>query len=300
MFKKIVRYLSDPYYALGNDMIKTCPHLMSDKFYLKVLWKLQMGSELDLRHPKTLNEKMQWLKLYDHNPLYTRLADKYEMKRVMSELYGDGVHTIPTIALYERVEDVEWEKLPYSFVIKCTHDSGSAIFCKEKSSFDHSQASRKLAEAMKRNFYFEAREWSYKHIKPRIIVEPLLSNDDGSPLVDYKFYIYGGELKYWMYSVGETEHAGTNLKFSPEKKNIDFLFKKTPVMKEEEVTFPENIDEMIDLSRRLGKGFKHVRIDMYNVAGKILIGEFTFYSNGGFINIYNQEYAQELADCIDV
>ena len=288
------------YYSLGRFLKRNCPRIMSDKYFLKVTWKKYFGYDLDLKHPKTLNEKLQWLKAYDHNPLYTKLADKYEMKQTVRQLTDKPVNTIPTIAVYDRVQDIDWEGLPDSFVMKCTHDSGSIVICKDKNTFDIKAAEQKLDSALKFNYFLKEREWAYKNIKPRIIVEPFLSNDDGSALVDYKFYIYGGELKYWMYSVGETEHTGTNLKFSPTKECIDYLFKETPRMKEEDVRLPDNIDEMIHLAEELGKPFRHVRIDMYNVNGTIYIGEFTFYSSGGFISIRDSEYSQELADAIQI
>lgn len=296
---KIKKFLGDPYYVLGNYMMKHCPNQMSDKYFIKVRWKRWMGYELDLESPRTLNEKLQWLKLYDHNPLYTQLADKYEMKTVVKNMLLKGVETIPTLFVYDKVSDIQWEDLPERFVIKCNHDSGSALFCAAKSSFDKDSAIRKIEGALNRNYYYKEREWAYKNIKPRIIVEPYLVGDDGKPLVDYKFYIYGGELQYWMYSVGETVHSGTNLKFSPEKENVDYLFKETPKLQESEVTFPKNIDEMIEVAKVLGKPFKHVRIDMYSVNNVIYIGEFTFYSSGGTINIRNRDYAQKLADLID-
>lgn len=299
MMYKIKKFLGDPYYVLGNFMMKHCPKLMSDKYFLKVRWKKWMGYELDLVSPRTLNEKLQWLKLYDHNPLFTQLADKYEMKEVVKNMALEGVETIPTLFVYDKVSDIRWEDLPERFVVKCNHDSGSAIFCADKSSFDKESAICILERAINRNYFYKEREWAYKDIKPRIMVEPYLVGDDGKPLVDYKFYIYGGELQYWMYSVGETAHTGTNLKFSPEKENIDYLFKEKPMLEESEVVLPKNIDEMISVARILGKPFKHVRIDMYSVNGVIYIGEFTFYSSGGTINIHNRNYSQKLADMID-
>lgn len=296
---KIKKFFHEPYFAIGNYLMMHCPKVMSDEYYLKVRWKKWMGYELNIRFPHKLNEKLQWLKLYDHNPLYTRLADKHEMKRVVKGLSIPGVEPVPTLFIYKRAQDINWADLPQKFVIKCTHDSGSGIFCNDKSSFDTRTASAALAKALKNNYYYKEREWAYKNIKPRIIVEPFLEGDNGSPIVDYKFYIFGGELQYWMYSVGEPSHSGKNLKFSPQKKNIDYLFKERPKMRESDVVFPDNIDEMISAARKIGRDFKHVRIDMYCVNGTIYIGEFTFYSGGGYLSILNEEYAQHLADLID-
>ena len=296
---RLTKLLNSPYYTVGNYLFKHCPNVMPDEWFLKVQWKQWFGYELDIKHPRTLNEKLQWLKLDDRNPLYSKLADKYEMKQILPTIYDGEVSTVPTIAVYDKVKEIEWDRLPESFVIKCTHDSGSSVFCINKALFDIDGATQKLERCMKENYYLRNREWVYKNIEPRIIVEPLLKNKDGSSLVDYKFYIYGGELQYWMCSVNESTHAGTNLKFSPEKKNIDYLFKREPKLNESEAVFPNNLDEMINLARIIGKSFRHVRIDMYNVDDVVLIGEFTFYSSGGYISICNQECAKKLADLID-
>ena len=132
MFNKLKRYCKDPYYALGSDMIKRHPKMMSDKYYIKVLWKMVMGYELDLKHPKTFNEKLQWLKLYDRKALYTRLVDKIEVKQWAAEKIGVD-YIVPTLAVYESVEDIDLDKLPDQFVLKCNHDSGSVIICQERS-----------------------------------------------------------------------------------------------------------------------------------------------------------------------
>ena len=132
MFGKVKRYVQDPYFALGYDMIKKCPHLMSDKFYLSVLWKMIMGYELDWEHPKTFNEKLQWLKLHDRNPLYTTLVDKYRVKQWVADKIGEQ-YVIPTLAVYNSVDEIDLDELPDQFVLKCNHDSGSVVICRDKS-----------------------------------------------------------------------------------------------------------------------------------------------------------------------
>ena len=148
--------MRDPYYALGNDMIKRCPKLMSDKFYISVLWKSVMGNELDWKNPKTFNEKLQWLKLYNRNPLYTTLVDKYRVKRWVAEKIGEQ-YVIPTFAVYNSANEINLDKLPDRFVLKCNHDSGSVLICKDKSTFDLYSAKQKLAAALKKNYYWEWR-----------------------------------------------------------------------------------------------------------------------------------------------
>lgn len=183
MFKKVKRYVKDPYFSIGYAMIDNCPHLMSDKFYLSVLWKMIMGYELDWEHPKTFNEKLQWLKLHDRNPLYTTLVDKYRVKQWVADKIGEQ-YVIPTLAVYNSVDEIDLDKLPNQFVLKCNHDSGSVVICRDKSSFDLEAAKTKLGNALKHNFYWDAREWPYKNVKRCVFAEQFMKDAtmaDGSP-----------------------------------------------------------------------------------------------------------------------
>ena len=275
-------------------------YLLPDSLYYRIVYKRNTGEKLHLRHPHTLNEKMQWIKMYYRKPIMTLLADKYKAKDYIREHIGEQ-YVVPTLAVYHSVDEIDWDALPNQFVIKCNHDSASSFFCKDKASFDKEDAIKKLDFFLHRNYYrFKDKQWAYKNIPPVIMVEPLLQNPDGSEVVDYKFFCYGGELVYFMYSIGEAHHQVRNVKLSPEKKLIDHYFKKSCQLHEEEIKLPDNIDEMIAIARKEEKKFPQLRIDMYNVDGKIYVGEYTFYANGGFINIYSDEYSQTLADRIDI
>lgn len=181
MFKKIKRYIINPYNALGYDMIKSHPNWMSDRFYLSILWKMIMGYDLDWKNPKTYNEKLQWLKLYDHNPLYTTLVDKYQVKQWVSNKIGNQ-YVIPTLAKYNSVDEIRLDTLPPQFVLKCNHDSGSVIICKDKSSFDVLSAKNKLSNGLQHNFYWYAREWPYKNVKRCLFAEQYLDDSIGEDI----------------------------------------------------------------------------------------------------------------------
>lgn len=170
MLNKIKRYLKDPYFALGYDMIKKVPRLMSDKYYLSVLWRMKMGYKLDWNHPKTFNEKLQWLKLYDRNPLYTMMVDKYRVKQWVAEKIGEQ-HVVPTIAVYKSVDEISLDLLPDQFVLKCNHDSGSVVICRDKSRFDLEAAKQKLSACLRHEYFWSSREWAYKHVKPVVFAE---------------------------------------------------------------------------------------------------------------------------------
>ncbi len=170
MFRKLKRYLRDPYHEIGYDMLWRHPDLMPDKWYLKSLWKRTFGYELDLKHPKTFNEKLQWLKLYDRNPEYTIMVDKYHAKQWVADRIG-AEYVIPTLAVYDSVDDIDLDKLPDQFVLKCNHDSGNVVICKDKSVFDLQAAREKLGAALKNDYYLKWREWPYKNVKRCVFAE---------------------------------------------------------------------------------------------------------------------------------
>ena len=275
-------------------------HFVPDFVYYHIKYRKKTGKRLHLRHPKTLNEKMHWLKMYYRKPIMTLLADKYKAKDYIRENIGEQ-YVVPTLAVYKSVKEIDWDSLPNQFVLKCNHDSSGNVICRDKNKLSLKDAKFKLNWRLKQNYYYWVdKQWAYKDIPPRIILEPLLQNSDGSPFVDYKFFCYGGKLRYFMYSLGEAEHQVRNVKLDPQKNIIDHFFRKNIQIPPEEIKLPDNIDEMIAIAEEQGKKFPCLRLDMFNVDGHIYIGEFTFYPNGGFINIYSEEYSQKLADMIDI
>lgn len=275
-------------------------HIVPDKLYYKVRFKKKTGKTLNLDNPTTLNEKMHWLKMYYREPIMTFLTDKYKAKEYIRENIGEQ-YLVPTLAVYKSAKEIDWDTLPDQYVLKCNHDSAGNVICRNKKDIDIKKASWKLDYCLKRNYYhWIDKQWAYKDIPPRIILEPLLQNSNGSPFVDYKFFCYGGKLRYFMYSLGEAEHQVRNVKLDPQKNIIDHFFRKNIQIPPEEIKLPDNIDEMIAIAEEQGKKFPCLRLDMFNVDGHIYIGEFTFYPNGGFINIYSEEYSQKLADMIDI
>lgn len=281
MFKKIQRYIANPYYALGDDMIKKCPHWMSDKFYLSVLWKKVMGYELDWRHPRTFNEKLQWLKLNDQNPLYTTLVDKYRVKQWVADKIGEQ-YVIPTLAVYGSVDEINLDALPERFVLKCNHDSGSVVICKDKASFDLEEAKRKLSGALKENFYWKAREWPYKEVQRCVFAEQYLEENEGGGLVDYKFFCFHGDPDCVMVCV---DRHIKQPKFYFFDKNwnlrrLNIRGKEAP--DDFSLPQPPMLDKMFELAGALSVGIPFVRADFYDVGGDVKFGEMTFFPEGGF------------------
>lgn len=179
MFKKVRRYLKDPYYSIGFEMFRKCPKRMSDKYYLSIMWKMMMGYKIDWHNVRTYNEKIQWLKLYDRRPEYTQMVDKYRVKELVASIIGEE-YVIPTLAVYGNADEIDLSQLPDKFVLKCNHDSGSVVICEDKARFDLNAAKRKLGEALNENFYWKAREWPYKNVKPCIFAEQFMEDKTNS------------------------------------------------------------------------------------------------------------------------
>lgn len=293
MFGKVKRYFRDPYYALGYDMIQKCPHLMSDKFYLSVLWKMKMGYELDWKHPKKFNEKLQWLKLYDRKPIYTIMVDKYRVKQWVVNKIGEQ-YVNSTLAVYNAVDEINLDELPEQFVLKCNHDSGSVVICKDKASFDLETAKRKLDAAMKKNFYWEAREWPYKNVQHVILADGYLDDHLGDELRDYKFYCFNGEPKI-VYCTNKGRDIYENfydMDFNPI--DISHGFRRF----ESEITKPDGFETMKKNAALLSAGIPFVRVDFNEVEGQVLFGEFTFFDWAGFCKIQPKEWDDILGDWI--
>ena len=231
-----------------------------------------------MRHPHTYNEKLNWLKLYDRNPLYKQLVDKYEVKKYVSNLIGKEF-IIPTLQIVNKFDDILFEKLPNQFVIKCTHDSEGLVIVKDKKQFDKKVAKRIIENAQKFNFYYIGREWPYKDVKPRIIVEPYLEDHIDGELRDYKFFCFDGEPKAMFIasgrSKGETKFDYFDLDFN----HIDII---QHYPNAGNVRKPVNFDKMVELSKVLSKGFHHIRVDFYEVNERVYFGEYTFYHFSGF------------------
>ena len=279
MFNKLKRYACNPYYALGYDMIKKCPHLMSDKFYLSILWKMVMGYKLDLKHPKTFNEKLQWLKLYDRNPLYTTLVDKYRVKQWVADKIGEQ-YVIPTLAVYNSVDEIDLDKLPNQFVLKCNHDSGSVVICRDKTSFDLEAAKRKLGEALKKNFYWEAREWPYKNVKRCVFAEKYLEGNE-KELIDYKMMVFKGEVRCCFTCTNRRSVDGLKVTF------FDVDWERMPFIRHypadnKPIEKPVSYEEMVRISERLSEFIPFSRVDFYEIKGMPYFGEITLYPGGGF------------------
>ena len=272
-------------------------HLIPDKAYLKYMYKAHFGKKLDLKEPKTFNEKIQWLKLYDRKPEYCSFVDKYEVKKYIAETLGEE-YIIPTLGIYDHFDEIDFDTLPEQFVLKCTHDSGSVVICRDKSSFDKEQAKEKLMKNFESNLYWHGREWPYKDLKPRIIAEKYMEEKGSDDLIDYKFYCFNGEPKFLYVSVGLSNHETARIGFVSfdwnimEMKRTDFEgLVELPVK-------PVTFDKMVEFSKVLSKDIPFLRADFYEINGELYFGEMTFFPGAGFTKLEPDGWDEKLGEWI--
>ena len=277
MASKLYKALHNPLYVPWCLWHKISPLIKDDEFYLKVDYYLAMKKKLNLDNPQTFNEKLQWMKLHDKHPEYTMMVDKYEAKEYVRGILGDE-YIIPTLALWDRPEDIDFNILPNEFVLKCTHDSGCVIICKDKCSFDVEAARRKLASRLRKEFYLEHREYPYRDVKPRIIAEKYMVDESGSELKDYKFFCFNGEPK--MMFVASGRPYNTRIDFYDE--NFELLpFTRGYPRSDKPMAKPASFEEMKSLAKRLSEKMPFVRVDFYDINGCVYFGELTFFPASG-------------------
>lgn len=264
-------------YLIQKSGIK---RLLSDKLYLSIKYRKHFGHWMSWKQPKTFNEKIQWLKIYDRKPQYIPLADKYEVKKIVSDLIGEE-YVIPTYGVWNTFDDIDFDKLPNQFVLKCTHDSGSIVICKDKATFDFEAAKARLELGLKSDPYIDGREWVYKDIHPRIIAEKFLKSSSSDDLRDYKFFCFDGIPKVMFIASNRfTEGVETTFDY------YDMSFKHLPIINghpnsSQVIEKPKTFEKMKELAAKLSIGFPHIRVDFYDVDGYVYFGEYTFYHFGG-------------------
>lgn len=277
---------------------KTIAYHLPDKMFLKKQFKEKMGYNLNLKNPKTFNEKINWLKIYNRKPMYTILADKYAVRDYITEKIGKE-YLIPLIGVWNSVDEIDFASLPNQFVLKCNHDSESVVICKDKNSFDVNSTKDKLSKCLKRDSYKPGREWSYKNIKRKIIAEKYMEDFSTKELRDYKFYCFDGYVHALLVAT-DRQSSDNELHFDYFDNNYNHLnlvnhwHPNAPIAPEK----PKNYDTMIKLAQILSKGIPHVRIDFYEANNKVYFGEFTFYDNGGYLQIHPDNWELEWGNLI--
>lgn len=261
--------------------------IMPDEIYLKMIYRIRTGKKLDLKNPKSFNEKIQWLKLHSDNSKKTAMVDKYLVRKYISDKIGEE-YLIPLLGVYNRAEEIDVDQLPNEFVIKCTHDSGSVVLY--RGGGITSELKKRLNRALKRRYYLASREYYYKGVKPRIVIEKMMRNEDGSGLIDYKFYCFHGEPKFLYVSSELHDHARAHISFY----NMDWskaaFQRKDYEQFDKPPRIPKNYDRMVEIAKILSKDLPFVRVDLYEISGKIYFSELTFSPCGGMMPFEPKEY----------
>ena len=254
----------------------------SDKDYLVNLGKFRLKKIMNLDNPKTFNEKVNWLKLYDKNQLYPILADKYLVKFYISKTIGEQ-YVIKTLQVYDRADDIDFSILPSKFVLKCNHDSGSVIIVRDKNQINEDVIKKKLNKKLDVTYSDTNKEWVYSKINRKIICEEYLEQEGSDSLTDYKFYCFNGEPKFLYVSKGLENHSTATISFYDMKMNLLPFHRPDFKQNKEGECRPKNWEEMIQIARKLSNGIPFVRVDLYSIQNKIYFSEFTFFPCGGFM-----------------
>ncbi len=282
---------------LGKNLISTFYRslgFLSDESYVKLIYRLRLGRRLDLKDPKTFTEKLQWLKVNDHNPAYTEMADKLGMRRYVARRIGEG-HTVPVLGVWDSFNEIDFNSLPDRFVLKTTHDSGSYVICTDKGSFDIGKACKTISRSLRRNYYRTTREWQYKNIEPKVYAEEFIG--EGDVLTDYKFFCFNGVPRF-MYVEQESSDNPTQAIFDMDYKPLPFCMEDGRT--DELPTKPSAFEEMVSFAGELSAGTPFLRVDMYCVNGVVYIGELTFYHFGGYTPFNPEEWDLKIGEMLDL
>lgn len=273
--KSIIRFYRDYFTTEGKYT-----SLLPDSIYIRKQYRQKTGNHLNLRHPQSFNEKLNWMKLHDRKPIYTQMVDKYLARNYISEKVGDQ-YLVPLIGVWDDPEQIDFDSLPNCFVLKCNHDNG-VIICRDKSILDTEKVKEELRERLSRNYYKKNREWPYKNVNRRIICEKYLTdNTSVDTITDYKFFCFDGDVDSVMVSLNQ--NGSTLSYFFSRDWKLEVLNERSVGLPE---TFtapkPDHLDEMFRIASKLSEGVPHLRVDMYNSNGVILVGELTLCHGGGY------------------
>ena len=279
-------------------LFRKLSRLIPDRIYLQIVYFKHFRRFINFNDPKTFNEKIQWLKLNYRNEEYTKLVDKYRVKQYITKLIGEE-YVIPTLGVWNNVDDIDFKSLPEKFVLKCNNDSGGIVICKNKKDFDEAKAKSFLKERLKNNGYWYGREWPYKNVKPCIIAEKYMEDSISKDIKDYKFFCFNGSMEFFDIDIDRfIEHRANYY-----DRNGNFLpFGKTycPPDYTKKIEMPKNLDKMIELAETISHNTVLSRIDFYEIDGQVYFGEITFYPGSGFSPFTDEKWDYKLGDMIDL
>lgn len=293
---RLLQYIKFPWRFVlslnNNGFGKVIP----DRIFLKCSFLERMSYKLDLKNPQTFNEKLQWLKLYNRNPIYTTMVDKYTVKQYVAKIIGDE-YIIPTIGVWDKFDDIDFASLPSQFVLKCTHDSGGIVICTDKNKLNIQQTKEKINRSLATNYYLLGREWPYKNVKPKIIAEKYMIDESGYELKDYKFMCFDGRVECVFTCTERFSDSGIKVTF------FDCNWERLPFIRHypasnKTISKPKQFNKMIELAKKLSEGIPFVRIDLYEIDNQIYFGEITLYPGNGMEKFTPHEWDYRLGSLI--
>lgn len=283
-------------HIIKEILLKTT-RIIPDELYLRIAYRCVTGKRLHLNPPVTFNEKLQWLKLHNRQPLFTQMVDKYGVREFIKERIGEE-YLIPVLGVWDKPEDIDFSTLPDRFVLKCTHDCGGVVICRDKSQFNKEEAINTLKACMRKNFYYQGREWPYKNVVPRIYAEAYLEDKGERQLTDYKVFNFNGTPR--LIQVDFDRYTDHKRKFfDTEWNEMDITFHR-PYKSDKVIKKPSCLDEMLELSRKLSAGFPHLRTDFYIVNDMLYVGEMTFFHGTGFGRWTPESFDAEMGKWLDI
>lgn len=277
---------------------------LPDKAYLSIMYRATFAEKIDWEHPKTFSEKLQWLKLNDRKAIYSQMVDKYESKQFVAQRIGKEF-VIPVVGgPWNHPDEIDYDSLPDQFVLKTTHDCGGVVICKDKRNFDRESAEKILQSHLERNYYLHCREWPYKNVHPRIFAEAYLCKDNGVPgIQDYKFFTFNGEPRL-MYIASGRDYAQKDGQvvyadfFDMNFQHVDLQIDHDNAP--ECPPKPHNFEQMVKFAGILAQGTKHLRVDFYEVNGRLYSGELTFFHCGGLHTFRTKQWDPTMGDWISL
>lgn len=300
MLKKIKKLLKNPIIAAEVLMHSRLMRIFPDKAFLKMAYRTYLRKKLNLDNPTTFNEKLQWLKLKDRKPEYTVYVDKYLVREHIKNTIGEQ-YLIPLLGVWDDPEKIDFDALPDQFVLKCNHNSGRGMcICTDKSKIDINKVKKGLKKGLKENYYLSGREWPYKNVPRRIIAEKYMVDESGYELKDYKFFCFDGEVKALFIATdrgSKTEETKFDF-YDAEFNHLPFTNGHPNANKE--IKKPQSFEEMKRLAEVLSKGIPQVRVDFYDINGKVYFGELTFSHWSGFVPFVPEEWDYTFGSWIDI
>ena len=293
--KKIIKAIKNPFWACGVILRFISPVINNDRLFISLEYFFARKRILHLNNPRRFNEKLQWLKLHCIHDEYTNLVDKYEVKQIVADKIGQD-YIIPTLGVWNRFEEIDFDSLPDSFVLKCTHDSGGLVICTNKNELDKKKARKKIERCLRRKYFYQHREYPYRNVKPRIIAEKYMSDESGWQLKDYKVFCFNGEPRF--IEVDYDRYVGHKLNvYDLDWNFVDFCM-TSPNDRSVHIQKPTRLDEMIGLAKVLSKNTEFVRVDFYSINDRLYFGELTFHPGSGLIDFHPDKYDYILGDML--